>query len=171
MFPEEFCAFECMLDHTEWNITYDGKTFNAGSESTTFQYTVTISDNLPDIACGTNTEPQGLDFISIRLGCNCNPDTKIFLKSITRSLDPYGSTEDLFWCWYPENMAAGESVLVEITLTGSEEIPIGYGDVTLGGGKRCVSVQNIAVPDPCASTCLQGQWADWNEWGDCSATW
>jgi hypothetical protein len=174
LFIKDMCYDACdSVDQTEWSVQYVSSDYNAGTQMTSFVYRVSTSNTLPNPTCNMfDQNPAPLTDLTIRLGCDCEPQSETYLQSITDHMIPAGIVEDNYWRFDNLDVRAGESKLITIALKGQISTKPN-GDITLGGNHRCVSTSMggsaaIAVPNPCSNRCIFGQWTDWQLQGSCS---
>jgi len=122
------------------------------------------------------TTPAPLTDVTIRLGCDCEPQSDSYLQSITQSMSPTGVVENDYWRFDNLDVNAGDSMELTIVLKGQVSMEAN-GDATLGGDHRCAStlltgaeIDFVNVPNPCMDVCNFGEWTDWVLQGSCSVS-
>jgi len=175
LFLKNMCFDACdYLEQTEWNITSLGSTYDSKNDVTTFSWNVSTDANLPNPSCNVlSNSPVPLSDVTIRLGCDCEPQSDRYLQSITVETIPSAVIKTDYWHFEFLDVAAGTSQTLQIVLKGNV-VSADNGDATLGGSYRCGSTLNtitpmsVTVPNPCSDSCNFGQWTDWQLIGDCS---
>jgi len=173
LFSKHMCWDACeSVAHTEWSIDFVSSEFNPQYDTTTFVWKVSTSSVLPSPTCNAyDASPAPLTDVTVRMGCDCEPQSDTFLRSITDHMVPSGIAESNFWRFDNLDVKAGESKELTVVLKGDISMKWN-GDATLGGDHRCVSTLtsdvSIQVPNPCSNKCNFGEWTDWQLQGLCS---
>jgi hypothetical protein len=175
LFLKNMCWSACdTIEQVEWSIEFVSSYFDLTQDTTTFVWYVNTSNNLPNPSCNLyDNHPAPLTDVTIRLGCDCEPQSDSYLSSITAQTTPSAVVHSSFWHFDNLNIRAGESARLEIILKGNVGMK-NNGDATVGGGYRCgstltaVNPMSVTVPDPCLNRCNFGEWTDWEMQGDCS---
>jgi len=175
LFLKDMCWDACdVIEQTEWSIEHLSSHYDETQDVTTFVWRVNTYNNLPNPSCNLFDEsPAPLNDVTIRLGCDCEPQSDSYLRSITLHTTPPAVAHSNFWHFDNLNIKAGESAHLEIVLKVRMSAK-DNGDATLGGSHRCGSTLmatnpiSIAVPDPCLNPCNFGEWTDWEMHGSCS---
>jgi len=166
-YPEYACDFSCSEDNVEWNISYVSSLYNKVTDETTFTYQVYVLSSNPNISCNYHSTPSNLEYVFLRLSCDCEPESKSFLQSITKSTTPYATTDKLYWTFDTNLSNQDEPLTITIVINGNISVS-DTGDVTLGGDGRCAQFSNMMVPNPCSNECNYGQWSDWTLYDNCT---
>lgn len=159
-------------DLAEWSIAFMSSSFNKQQDTTLFTWLVSTSKTLPKDSCAPSNTPVALQNVIIRLGCDCEPQSSTYLRSITRGTSPAADIASDYWRFGNLNVAPGQTKQLQIVLQGNVTRK-NNGDATLGGGMRCVSTENafpVVVPNPCSNVCNFGKWTDWKKIGSCSVS-
>jgi hypothetical protein len=175
LFTKQMCYDACdTVAHTEWSIDFLYSDFNPIAQTTTFVWRVNTSSTLPNPSCNLyDQSPAPLTDVTIRMGCNCEPQSATYLQSITENMSPTGVVENDYWRFDNLDVTAGQSMELTIVLKGEIAMQ-NNGDATLGGDHRCASTLSgatkdfIGVPNPCENVCIFGEWTDWQMQGSCS---
>jgi hypothetical protein len=173
LFLQNMCHDMCeSTENTEWSIEFSQSVYDDETDTTVFEWTVSTSISLPENACSMIEVPAALTDVTIRMGCDCAPQSDTFLRSITDHMIPSGLAYNNYWHFDHLDVKPGESMKLQIVLKGDMRSE-GFGDVTLAGGDhRCVSTltseTTIMVPNVCENPCNFGEWSPWQLQGGCS---
>ena len=167
-YPDHDCSFVCdEYQDNEWRLEYISNYNDDGN--TVFIYHAFVESNIDNFECTKreHSSSQSLSKIYLRLGCDCQYQSKSFLQSMTIKMEPFGIINENYWSWNLD-LKDGEMQELKLILKG-ENMEMGFTEMTLvGSDRRCTSFNMIKAPNPCKNNCNFGEWTKWSSFGECS---